>query len=182
VLIINLLKHRGRGAVVLPDSFLFSEGVDSRIKEKLLTECNLHTIIRLPHNVFAPYASVATNLLFFSKGEPTKEIWYYEHQVPAGQKTYNKTNPIKISEFVAEKNWWKERQESEVARKVSIDDIKAKNYNLDIKNPNKKEEKIELDIDELIKNIDTKLTETHIILPQISNGNAHNFSIEKIQL
>ncbi|AJZ59379.1 N-6 DNA Methylase family protein [Paraburkholderia fungorum] len=84
VLIIELLKHNGRAAVVLPDGTLFGEGVKSRIKEKLLTECNLHTIVRLLNGVFAPYTGIKTNLLFLTKGKPTREVWYYEHPYSAG--------------------------------------------------------------------------------------------------
>ncbi|WP_207565779.1 type I restriction-modification system subunit M [Mycobacteroides saopaulense] len=136
VLIEHLLKEGGRAAVVLPDGTLFGDGVKARIKEKLLTNCNLHTVVRLPKGVFNPYTNVATNLLFFTKGQPTKEIWYYEHQYPAGYKNYSKTKPIRIEEFDAEKSWWCNRVESEVAWKVSIDDIKG-DWNLNIANPNK---------------------------------------------
>jgi type I restriction enzyme M protein len=139
LLIMHLLKEGGRGAIVLPDGTLFGEGVKTRIKEKMLEECNLHTIIRLPNGVFAPYTGIKTNLLFFTKGEKTKDIWYYEHPYPEGVKNYNKTKPIRIEEFAPEKKWWKKRKESEQAWKVSIDDIKARNYNLDIKNPNTKD-------------------------------------------
>ena len=137
VLIEHLLKTGGRAAVVLPDGTLFGEGVKARIKEKLLTDCNLHTVVRLPKGVFNPYTSIATNLLFFTKGEPTKDIWYYEHQYPAGYKNYSKTKPIRIEEFAAEKAWWDERIESEVAWKVSVEDIRANNWNLDVANPSK---------------------------------------------
>ncbi len=85
VLIMHLMKDGGRGAIVLPDGTLFGEGVKTRIKEELLTQCNLHTIVRLPNGVFAPYTGIKTNLLFFTKGEPTKEIWYYEHPLSAGR-------------------------------------------------------------------------------------------------
>ncbi|MBP6256914.1 SAM-dependent DNA methyltransferase [Patescibacteria group bacterium] len=170
VYIISMLKHGGQGAVVLPDGFLFSEGIDSRIKEKLLTECNLHTIVRLPNNVFAPYATVATNLLFFTKGEATKEIRYYEHKVPTGQKTYNKTNPIKLSEFDAEKTRWTDRTETEVSRKVSVDMIRDRNYNLDVKNPHKGEEAQVLDTAEIIMMIDHNLTQAHETLKQIKES------------
>ena len=85
-LIIRLLKPGGRAAVVLPDGSLFGEGVKTRLKEHLMEECNLHTIVRLPNSVFRPYASIGTNLLFFEKGEPTGDIWFYEHRVPEGQK------------------------------------------------------------------------------------------------
>lgn len=137
VLIEHLLKTGGRAAVVLPDGTLFGDGVKARIKEKLLTDCNLHTVVRLPRGVFNPYTSIATNLLFFTKGEPTTDIWYYEHQYPAGYKNYSKTKPIRIQEFAAEKAWWAERVESEVAWKVSVEDIRANNWNLDVANPNK---------------------------------------------
>ena len=86
VLIMRLLKKHGRAGMVLPDGTLFGEGMKTTLKKQLLEECNLHTIVRLPKSVFAPYASIATNLLFFTKGEPTKEIWYYEHPLPEGQK------------------------------------------------------------------------------------------------
>ena len=135
VLIMALLKDGGRGAIVLPDGTLFGEGVKTSIKEKLLAECNLHTIVRLPNGVFSPYTGIKTNLLFFNKGEPTKNIWFYEHPYPAGAKSYNKTKPIRIEEFDVEKKWWKKRKETEQAWKVPIDQIVANSYNLDIKNP-----------------------------------------------
>ena len=140
ILIMTLLKPNGRGAIVLPDGTLFGEGVKTRIKEKLLEECNLHTIVRLPNGVFSPYTGIKTNLLFFTKGEPTKEVWYYEHPYPAGYKSYSKTKPIRIEEFAPEKAWWENREESEFTWRVSVDDIKANNFNLDIKNPNKVDE------------------------------------------
>jgi type I restriction enzyme M protein len=140
VLIMNLLKPGGRAGIVLPDGTLFGEGVKSRIKEALLRECNLHTIVRLPNGVFAPYTSIRTNLLFFTKGEPTTEIWYYEHPYPPGAKSYNKTKPIRIEEFDAEKAWWKKREENAQAWRVPIEQIKDRGFNLDIKNPNAVEE------------------------------------------
>lgn len=145
VLMVRLLKDGGRAGIVLPDGTLFAtDGVKGRIKEHLLQECNLHTIVRLPGSVFAPYTSIATNLLFFDKGMPTKEIWYYEHQLPAGRKAYNKTNPIKLEEFRPIKEWWNNRRENEHAWRVSIDEIKRRNYDLDIKNPrSKNDEKID---------------------------------------
>ena len=136
VLIMRLLKPDGRAGMVLPDGTLFGEGVKTRIKEKLLEECNLHTIVRLPNGVFNPYTGIKTNLLFFTKGEPTKEVWYYEHPYPEGYKSYSKTKPMRIQEFDAEKAWWNDRKETEQAWRVPVEDIKANNYNLDIKNPN----------------------------------------------
>lgn len=138
-MIVEMLKNGGRAAVVLPDGTLFGEGIKTRLKEKLLHECNLHTIVRLPKGVFSPYTDIKTNLLFFEKGKQTDEIWYYEHQYPSSYKSYSKTKPIRIEEFEMEKAWWANRQESDNAWKVNIEQIKANNYNLDIKNPNKQD-------------------------------------------
>jgi type I restriction enzyme M protein len=151
VLMIHLLEDRGRAGIVLPDGSLTGEGVKQRIREKCLTECNLHTIIRLPDSVFAPYATSATNLLFFDKGGTTKEIWYYEHKLPESQKAYSKTKPIQVEEFTPIKKWWNKRKESNVAWKVSIDTVKENGWNLDIKNPNKEESKVENSTGELLE-------------------------------
>lgn len=139
-LFIRLLKPGGRAAIVLPDGTLFGEGVKTRLKERLLAECNLHTIVRLPNSVFRPYASIGTNLLFFEKGTPTQEIWYYEHRVPEGQKAYSMTRPIKQEHFADCVAWWggpnrEERVETEQAWRVPIETIRERNYNLDLKNP-----------------------------------------------
>jgi len=142
VLLMKILKPGGRAGLVLPDGTLFGEGVKTRIKEELLKDCNLHTIVRLPNGVFNPYTSIRTNLLFFTKGAPTTQVWYYEHPYPPGAKSYNKGKPIRIEEFEAERAWWgkesdgfKSRVENEQAWRVSIDQIKAGNFNLDLKNP-----------------------------------------------
>ncbi len=142
-LIIRLLKDGGRAAVVLPDGTLFGEGVKTRLKEELLSKCNLHTIIRLPKGVFNPYTSIKTNILFFEKGTATKDIWYYEHPYPKGYKSYNKSKPISIKEFDTEKKWWDKRKANKQAWKVSIAEIKKRNYNLDIKNPYEEVEHLE---------------------------------------
>jgi len=139
-LIIRLLKPSGRAAVVLPDGTLFGEGVKTRLKEHLLEECNLHTVVRLPNSVFKPYASIGTNLLFFEKGSPTRDIWFYEHRVPEGQKAYSMTKPIRVEHLAPCVAWWggaarKGRKETDVAWKVSADDVKTRGYNLDFKNP-----------------------------------------------
>jgi len=139
ILMIHLLKKGGRAAIVLPDGSLTGDGVKERIRRKLLEDCNLHTIVRLPNSVFKPYASVATNLLFFNKGEPTEEIWYYEHKLPEGYKSYTKTKPIQLAEFEPLKKWWHKREENELAWKMDIETIKANGYNLDIKNPHQPE-------------------------------------------
>jgi type I restriction enzyme M protein len=139
-LIIRLLKPTGRAAVVLPDGSLFGEGVKTRLKEHLMEECNLHTIVRLPNSVFKPYASIGTNLLFFEKGTPTKDIWFFEHQVPEGQKAYSMTKPIRFEHLQGCIAWWggakrKGRKDTAQAWKVTAEHVKARGYNLDIKNP-----------------------------------------------
>ncbi len=142
VLLMKILKPGGRAGLVLPDGTLFGEGVKTRIKEALLTDCHLHTIVRLPNGVFNPYTGIRTNLLFFTKGRPTTAVWYYEHPYPPGAKSYNKGKPIRIEEFAGERAWWGSeedgfaaRVENERAWRVAIDTIKAGNYNLDLKNP-----------------------------------------------
>ncbi|ABN78323.1 type I restriction-modification system subunit M [Cereibacter sphaeroides] len=139
-LIIRLLKPGGRAAVVLPDGSLFGEGIKTRLKEHLMAECNLHTIVRLPNSVFKPYASIGTNLLFFEKGSPTTETWFWEHRVPEGQKAYSMTKPIRLDHLAGCADWWggasrEGRVEGPQAWKVSAEEIKARGYNLDIKNP-----------------------------------------------
>ena len=173
VLIKHLLKPNGRGAVVLPDGTLFGEGVKSRIKEQLLAECNLHTIVRLPNGVFSPYTGIKTNLLFFTKGQPTQHVWYYEHPYPAGVKNYNKTKPIRIEEFDAEKAWWGDaadgyasRVENEHAWKVDIDTLKAANWNLDQKNPHSAEQESH-DPDELLADYQRLQAEAQALRDQL---------------
>ena len=139
--IMHILKHdTGRAAVVLPDGFLFGEGVKTTLKRELLESFNLHTIVRLPKGVFNPYTSISTNILFFTKGGPTKDVWFFEHPYPEGYKSYSKSKPLTIEEFDLEKNWWggaerKGRKTTKQAWKVSAKDIVARNYNLDCKNP-----------------------------------------------
>ena len=152
-LIIKLLKDGGRCAVVLPDGTLFGEGVKTRIKEELMTKCNLHTIVRLPLGVFNPYTNINTNILFFEKGEPTQDVWYYQHKHPVGVKNYNKTKPINIKEFDAEKQWWNNRVENDVAWKVSFDEIKNNGFNLDMKNPKDQEQKVLEPSDVILKRL-----------------------------
>jgi type I restriction enzyme M protein len=167
VLFVRLLKKDGRAGIVLPDSTLSGDGVKNRIKQHLLEEANLHTIIRLPDSVFSPYAKkLSTNLLFFTKGQPTKEVWYYEHKLPEGVKAYNKTNPIRLEEFNPIIEWWNSREESEVAWRVDIDEIKKRGYNLDIKNPNAKTED-ELNPAEVLKSYRAKKAETSKTLEKI---------------
>ena len=137
----------GRAGLVVPNGTLFGDGVCARIKKELLKEFNLHTIVRLPNGVFAPYTSIPTNLLFFDRSGPTKEIWYYEQPLPEGRKQYTKTASIQFEEFAECLTWWKKREESDRAWKVQASDIlkydddgNLISANLDIKNPNNKQD------------------------------------------
>lgn len=167
LLFIQMLKPRGRAGIVLPDGTLFGDGVTARIKEKLLEECNLHTIVRLPNGIFAPYTDINTNLLFFTKGEPTKEIWYYEQPLPEGYKKYTKTKPVRIDDFAGLTEWWENRSENELAWKVSIDTIKANNYNLDVKNPHRGEEEEHLTTGQIIDRIEASMNKSVQLLEEI---------------
>ena len=167
VLMIHLLKTGGRAGIVLPDGSLTGEGIKQRVRERLLTECNLHTIIRLPNSVFQPYATVATNLLFFEKGKPTKEVWYYEHKLPEGQKAYNKTRPIRLEEFAPIKEWWNNRVENDISWKVDIKTIIDRGYDLDIKNPHKEEELHEYTSHELIELLAKSMQKSNDLLSQL---------------
>lgn len=169
VLLMYKLNQTGRAAIVLPDGFLFGEGVKTAIKEKLLSEFNLHTIVRLPNGVFAPYTGINTNLLFLERGT-TQEIWFYEHQLPEGYKNYTKTKPIKLDEFEAEKAWWSARKETDCAWKVSIDEVKARGYNLDFKNPNKESNSVLLSVDEIIDRLTESMHITSNILEEIKGA------------
>lgn len=170
VLMVHLLKKGGRAGIVLPDGSLTGDGIKQRVRQKLLEECNLHTIIRLPNSVFQPYATVATNLLFFTKGEPTKEVWYYEHRLPEGQKAYSKTKSIQQKEFDPIKTWWNKREESDVCWKVDIKTIIDHNCDLDIKNPTKREESIEHSSAELMAMLEESFTKSSELLNQLKGA------------
>jgi type I restriction enzyme M protein len=170
ILMIHLLKQDGRAGIVLPDGSLTGDGVKQRVRQKLLEECNLHTIIRLPNSVFKPYATVATNLLFFTKGSPTKEVWYYEHRLPEGAKSYNMTKPINEKEFEPIKKWWNDRKESDIAWKVDIQTIIDRNYDLDIKNPTKQEEVQEYNSVELMELLHTSFDKSNALLNQLKQA------------
>lgn len=140
-LIMRKLKRQprpGRAGVVVPNGTLFGDGVAARIKEELLKEFNLHTIIRLPNGVFAPYTNIQTNILFFDRSGPTKNVWYYEQPLPVGRKNYTKTAPIQFDEFAPLSNWWNERSESDHAWNVPATELIATGCNLDRKNPRAK--------------------------------------------
>ncbi len=170
ILMIHLLKQGGRAGIVLPDGSLTGDGVKQRVRQKLLEECNLHTIIRLPNSVFQPYATVATNLLFFTKCTPTKEVWYYEHRLPEGQKAYNKTKPIQAKEFDPIKTWWNNRKESDIAWKVPIQTIIDRNFDLDIKNPTKQEEVHEYNSVELMDMLHSSFDKSNALLNQLKQA------------
>jgi type I restriction enzyme M protein len=129
-------KHGpARAAAVVPNGTLSGDGVSARIKEEMLKEFNLHTVVRLPNGVFSPYTPIPTNLLFFDRSGPTKEVWYYEHPLPEGRKNYTKTQPLQFEEFQLCLHWWNKREENDRAWKVTAGEVKARGYNLDIKNP-----------------------------------------------
>ncbi|STO91811.1 N-6 DNA Methylase [Canicola haemoglobinophilus] len=132
------LKKNGRVAIVLPDGFLFgTDNAKMAIKQKLMNEMNLHTVIRLPHSVFAPYTSITTNILFFDNTEPTKETWFYRLDMPEGYKNFSKTKPMKLEHFNQVMEWWHNRQAIEIdgfdkARKYSYQEIADRQFNLDL--------------------------------------------------
>ena len=169
ILFIQMLKQGGRAGIVLPDGSLTGDGVKQRVRQKLLEDCNVHTIVRLPQSVFAPYATVNTNLIFFEKGNETKEIWYYEHTLPEGYKAYSKTKPIQLSEFDEIKKWWNKRSENDVAWKVPIKTIIERDYDLDIKNPNKLVEEVVYDRKEIISKIEKNQVKINEILNELKS-------------
>ena len=170
LLMIRSLRDGGRAAIVLPDGSLTGDGVKQRIREEFLKQCNVHTIVRLPNSVFQPYASVATNLLFFTKGEPTREIWYWEHRLPEGQKSYSKTKPIQKSEFAPLKAWWNKRTESEQAWRVPVEAIAKNGWNLDIKNPFVREENVTHTTAELIDLLSKSFKQSEQLLATLSES------------
>jgi type I restriction enzyme M protein len=170
ILMIHLLKNGGRAGIVLPDGSLTGDGVKQRVRQRLLEECNLHTIVRLPNSVFQPYATVATNLLFFDKGTPTKDIWYYEHHMPEGYKAYNKTRPIQAKEFDPIKKWWNKRKENDIAWKVNIKNIIERGYDLDIKNPTKPEEEDSVSSAELIQMLHNSFEKSDKLLTHLKES------------
>ena len=170
LLMIRYLRDGGRAAIVLPDGSLTGDGVKQRIRQEFLEQCNVHTIVRLPNSVFQPYASVATNLLFFTKGEPTKEIFYWEHKLPEGQKSYSKTKPIQKKEFDSLKAWWNNRLENEQAWKVGIDVLKNNGYNLDIKNPFVKDEEIVYSTSQILQMLGDSFAKSESLLNELKSS------------
>ena len=170
----------GRCGMVVPNGVLFGDGVCARIKEELLKEFNLHTIVRLPNGVFAPYTSIPTNLLFFDRSGPTKEIWYYEQPLPEGRKTYTKTQPMRFEEFEACLAWWKKREEDDRAWKIKAADVfkydgegALASVNLDIKNPRGKADFEHMPPEQLVEDIlskERKITELVTEIKRSLNG------------
>jgi type I restriction enzyme M protein len=142
-----------RAAVGVPNGTLFGDGVCARIKKELLEEFNLHTIVRLPNGVFAPYTSIPTNLLFFDRSGPTKDVWYYEHPLPEGRKNYTKTQPLQYEEFAPCLAWWNEREENDRAWTVPAAELLANDCNLDRKNPRAKKDITHLPPEVLVASI-----------------------------
>jgi type I restriction enzyme M protein len=158
-----------RAAVVVPNGTLFGDGVCARIKEELLKEFNLHTIVRLPNGVFAPYTGIPTNLLFFVRSGPTQEVWYYEQPLPEGRKNYTKTAPIQFEEFADCIKWWNKREENERAWKVPAAELLANGCNLDRKNPRAKEDITHLPPEQLTVDILKKEERIAEIMGNIRN-------------
>lgn len=156
--IMRSLKAGGRCGMVVPNGVLFGDGVAARIKKDLVENFNLHTIVRLPNGVFAPYTSIPTNLLFFEKTHATKEVWFYEQPLPDGRKNYTKTMPLRFEEFAECQAWWrgseeKTRSENPQAWRVLIEKIVDNNYNLDLKNPNRTDEFAHLPPEQLVDDL-----------------------------
>ncbi|MGH3002819.1 MAG: HsdM family class I SAM-dependent methyltransferase, partial [Gaiellaceae bacterium] len=131
-LVIRQLRDGGRCGIVVPNGLLFGAGVGARIKQQLLTECNLHTVVRLPDGVFEPYTAIPSNLLFFEKTGRTREVWFYEIRPPEGRKKYSKTKPMRFEEFAGCQTWWNAREENECAWRVPVADLEATDFNLDL--------------------------------------------------
>ncbi|MDP2331835.1 MAG: class I SAM-dependent DNA methyltransferase [Reyranella sp.] len=163
-----------RAAVVVPNGLLFGDGVSARIKEELFKDFNLHTIVRLPNGVFAPYTSIPTNILFFDRTGPTREVWYYEHPLPEGRKNYTKTAPLQFEEFVDCMKWWGKREEGDRAWRVPAAELLANNWNLDRKNPRAKEDITHLPPGELATSILQKEQRIAEIMSTISGLLAKN--------
>ncbi|PXF63759.1 N-6 DNA methylase [Kangiella spongicola] len=170
ILMIHLLKDGGRAAIVLPDGSLTGDGVKQRVRQKLLEDCNVHTIIRLPNSVFKPYATVATNLIFFTKGEPTKRIWYYQLLCPPGVKAYSKTKRIQSDDFDDVRDWWDNRVESDYSWSASIDEIIRRDFDLDIKNPARLKVDNDKNAKDYIETINDDLSEISSEVKEIFNS------------
>jgi type I restriction enzyme M protein len=166
----------GRAGVVVPSGILSADGVAARIKDELLNNFNLHTIVRLPNGVFAPYTPIPTNVLFFARSGPTDEIWYYEHPLPEERKNnYTKTRPLQFEEFEPLFAWWRDRKESDTSWLVKADAIRANGCNLDVKNPRAPERLEHLPPEELVKSVLVKERRISALVEELAaliNGGA----------
>ena len=160
----------GRCGVVVPNGFLSGDGVAGRIKDDLLSEFNLHTIVRLPNGVFSPYTPIPTNVLFFDRTGPTREIWFYEQPLPPGKKQYTKTAPLQFSEFTNCLRWWKKREENEQAWRVDSSKVRADGCNLDILNPRRPRGVDELTPSQLVESLLAKEERVVELLNEIRQG------------
>lgn len=170
-LIMFRLKEGGRAGVILPDGFLFGDdNAKIAIKKKLLSEFNLHTIVRLPNGVFAPYTSIATNILFFDKTKPTEKIDYYQVPLPKDLKNgFTKTKPFKTEHLQGVKAWWHNRdKEDKNAYSVTIEEIEKANYNLDFKNPNNGNKEKEYSLHELLAMMKEKSRNIQRLIGELS--------------
>ncbi len=170
----KLRRAGGRAAVVVPNGTLFGDGIAARIKEDLLKNFNLHTVVRLPNGVFAPYTSIPTNLLFFNAGLPTGSVWYYEQPLPEGVKNYTKTRPMAFEEFAPLLEWWQNREENERAWQVPAGDLlkydgsgSLQSVNLDVKNPHKAADLEHLPPEDLVRSIAAKERQIAAIMEEI---------------
>jgi len=194
-LIMRKLKRQpkgGRAAVIVPNGTLFGDGVSARIKEELLKEFNLHTIVRLPNGVFAPYTGITTNILFFERGDETEGIWYYEIPLPEGRKNYTKTKPMRFEEFADCVAWWNKREANEQAWRVPVAEVlkydeagTLLSVNLDINNPNSADSLVQLPASELISRIERReqkildlVSELHTILEEPISRNCRWQSVK----
>ncbi len=146
-------SRAGRAGIVVPNGTLFGDGVAARIKADMLANYNLHTVVRLPNGVFAPYTAIPTNVLFLDRSGPTRDVWYYEHPTPEGRRGYSKTQSLQFDEFAPLLDWWHSRRESPQAWRVPVKELIDRNYNLDLKNPHAPESLEHLPPGELIESI-----------------------------
>jgi len=167
---ISRLKDGGRCAIILPNGPLFQTGIASKIKEKLLTECNVHTVIKLPRNTFAPYTNIPANILIFEKTGPTKDIWFYQMNTRKGLKTYSKTDPLTFEDFSDVLDWYQNKNKNKNSWNVKMDDIT--DYNLDVPNPYKEKEKVLESPEKILNNIiqtNKKFTDIILKMKQLHN-------------
>lgn len=157
----------GRAAVVVPNGVLFGDGIAARIKEELLREFNLHTIVRLPNGVFAPYTNIPTNILFFDRTGPSKDVWFYEHALPEGRRNYTKTAPIQLAELDGCRAWWGKREETDRAWKTQAAELLAAGCNLDRRNPRGTQDVTMLPPEALAESIRTKELQIAAIMERV---------------